>query len=1217
MTDLNSATSSNRIFFEGRRLPIEQLSPSDFENFVHAALICISENLGVKITGKPSGTGDGGFDAEGIIASSGNVLCVQCKRLKTPITSSQVLIELAKVAATSALEKSQVGMHLFICSGGVNKTVKRQLREHSRQTLAKSAGEMLDTVSSDSALNSLREKLVAEGLEAKQVAESYVSNLESLLVWGMDEFDSALSAKWDSVMEVVGRFFKVANYVREFPRASFDRQKYIEEHLYFEAPILPKISDQPLPDWMSANSAANPLPVEPDKRKLVKSFNDLTEIEAGDLAIILGDGGVGKSTALKILCKEIINSNPETNLPILISLANYSPGNLERFIHNELGVIYGSWKTLPDNIYLLCDGLNECPSECIQALLDELKQLLRRKQIACILSTRGSARHNKILLPSSVTYCVQINNLTPIGVKRLAEHTLKDGCEDFIKKYRSLADASWSPMFWTPFSVSVALNLWQTNAKIPDTLSEMLQSLLEARCARNSESAARGLSNEVILKIAGSLAFQFLITLQKLECSQLEAGQLIRNTKLQCSEALGVAEIGELEIPQLLVKHELLNISTDGYLNFGHQITAGALAGKLLAYNWETNLKSLENSLADDAWIFAARFIDQGEVPKFLESIFKVDLVLGAKVARELSGSHVKIAEELLFKSIQSEAPETLRYMGLRALARLGTPDALARVQDEIAKENDNSYAAQRALAIAGDLNFLRKTLMEVEHQRRIPAKVDGGPIALWEIAPLPVRIDLARQYLLNFNPNKSVKESLSYVSYEQDDNDAAIIESYLIAAKTPDAFQAALGALSEVSQPRAQLFIENELNSERPLSEKMSIMSFAIQAGLKVDIDYAMNCVLTDQSEDGENEDHRNYRYTKFIEQVINAYSLPTHLVTLVEKKLIDSDDETKRKLWLIASKFRSAVVADYAIDCIDARNQWLGSACNYFFEQDEERTIHHDKLLALCESHFASDVDWDDWAVWRAIALTCKLRPSTLIAAALTSAIRSAVKILHAVEQENTSSLSPAEIRMLGKGGVEYAQIHLDTTMSKLIPSISHTKAFIDEVDLISLLNFDFKNYQGAATSFSHCIKDLNRDLIDEKILQISDQWIQLSGLIAACPNGITSTRVKLLSNLIFKLYNIPAGLHKICEILESSWCDEVSRMTIETVSSIPYWPKHEQQFFNNFINIVARNISEADEPIINTSLENAKTQFAKRVIGFWAEVVSGNRVGLSRLP
>jgi len=282
MPDIDSTTFSNRIFFEGRKLPIEQLSPSDFENFVHAALICISENLGVKITGKPSGTGDGGFDAEGILVSTGNILCVQCKRLKTPITSSQVSTELAKVAATSALEKSQVGMHLFICSGGVNKSLKSQLREHSRQTLAKSAGEILDAVSSDSALNSLREKLVEVGLDPKQLAESYVSNLESLLVWGLDEFDSALSAKWDSVMEVVGRYFNVASYVREFPRASFDRKKYIEEHLNFETPIFPKISDQPLPDWVGTNSAANPLPVEPDTRKFVKSFNDLTKIEPGD-----------------------------------------------------------------------------------------------------------------------------------------------------------------------------------------------------------------------------------------------------------------------------------------------------------------------------------------------------------------------------------------------------------------------------------------------------------------------------------------------------------------------------------------------------------------------------------------------------------------------------------------------------------------------------------------------------------------------------------------------------------------------------------------------------------------------------------------------------------------------------------------------------------------------------------------------------------------------
>ncbi|WP_229007338.1 hypothetical protein [Methylophilus sp. Leaf408] len=1216
MSDIDSAATNNSIFFEGRRLPIDHLSPADFENFVHAALICISDYLGIKITGKPSGTGDGGFDSEGILVSNGKILCVQCKRLRSAITPSQISVELAKVAATSTLENSVIGMHLFICSGGVSKTLKSQLRERSRASLAKIAGEKLATISSNEDLNSLRVRLLAQGFNPHEVAEEYVNNLDNLFVWGLEEFDVALSSKWESVLEVVGRFFKVASYIREFPRASFDRSKYLADHLNFDTPIFPKVSDEPLPDWMRGSSAANPLPVESGSRKFIKSFNDLAEINSGELVIILGDGGVGKSTALKLLRREIIKINPELNLPILISLANYSAGSLERAIHNELGVIYGSWKTLPDNIYLLCDGLNECQSNIIEGFLDELKLLLRRRQIACILSTRGSSRHKTIVLPSNVTYCVQVDNLTPIGVKRLAEYTLKTNCDEFIKKYRSLADASWSPMLWTPFSVNVALSLWESNTNIPDKLSEMLQSLLEARCARNAESAIRSLSNEVVLKIAGSLAFQFLITHQKLECSQLEAGQLIRNAKLQCSDALGVSDITELEILQVLVRHELLTLSPDEHLNFGHQLIAGALAGNLLAQNWKANLNSLENSLADDAWVFATKFIDHGEIPQYLENIFKVDLVLGAKVARELPNCYVKIAEDLLYKAIHPTAPETLRFMGLRALARLGTPDALAKVQEEIAKNNENSYAAQRALSIAGNLDFLRQTLIEVEAQQRFPGKVSGGPMDLWEIAPLPIRIDLARQFLLNYSPTKSVKESLRYVAYERDENDAEIIESYLSAANTPDACQAALYALAEVSPSNAQSFVENALKSEEPLFHKMSIMRFAVQSGIPIDLDFAMNCALSEFKEPGSDEHNTAYKYTNFIEQVINANPLPSHLVTLVEQKLILSSGVTKEKLWIMATKCKSAVISNYAVACIHEWDLYLGAACNYFIEQDDERLIHHDNILNICESHFATVVDWDDWKIWRALSLTIKLQPSPLIAGSLTTAIRTANKVLGAVLQEKTEVLSADEKILLGKGGIELAAIHLDSTIAKLIPAINHVKTFIDEADLISLLNFDCRHYESAKENLANCLSGLNDDLIDLALLESKDQWTQMNGLIASCANNITSTRLNLISNLIFELYTIPAGIHIICQILDSCWSDEVAKMVIKTISEIPVWPQAEQQFFNNFINLVARKITEADQAIINESLESAKTRFAKRVITFWSEIISGNRVGLSRL-
>ncbi len=124
MTEPNSAAP----YYEGRGFPLGTLSPAEFESFVFGCLLCIQDVLGLHITGMPSGTGDGGFDVQGEVISSKRLVCVQCKRQKEPLGTPKVAEELAKVAATVALEGSDVGEHRFICTGGVRDKLTHQLQ---------------------------------------------------------------------------------------------------------------------------------------------------------------------------------------------------------------------------------------------------------------------------------------------------------------------------------------------------------------------------------------------------------------------------------------------------------------------------------------------------------------------------------------------------------------------------------------------------------------------------------------------------------------------------------------------------------------------------------------------------------------------------------------------------------------------------------------------------------------------------------------------------------------------------------------------------------------------------------------------------------------------------------------------------------------------------------------------------------------------------------
>lgn len=1201
-------------FYDGKKIPLDQLSPSDFESFVYGSLICISDTLGVQITGKPSGSGDGGFDLQGIVLNTKKILCIQCKRQKTALSTSQISTELAKVAATSALEGSILGIHHFICTGGISRNLRSQLRENKLEQLAKSTGAQLATEKNNSELSRLREQLIKKGLNPEKIAEDYVRNLDALLVWSTDEFDAALSPRWDEVLLVIERFFKVATLIKEHPRATFIRGNYIADHSKFTAPITPRVSDVVLPDWISGSSAANPIVSDLDSRRSVREFNDLAEIKTGELAIILGDGGAGKSTALKLLRSEIIRLNPEFNIPVLISLSHYTPGSLDKLIHSELDINYGYWKTLPDKVYLLCDGLNECPSQYVANFISELEPLLKQKSVACVLSTRSSARHKKVVLSCEVSYCVQIDSLTPIGIKKLAEYFFKDSNDEFIKKYRVLADNS--QMLWTPFSVSVALSLWQSHHTIPSTLSEMLQKLLEARCARNSESAVRNLGKEVVLKVAGTLAFQLIVIHGKLECSQLESGSLIQTTKDHCSDALGIKDISELELVQTLIDYELLYVSNDENLNFGHQLVAGALAGKNLSKEWRNHLNCLEDSIADDVWVFAAQHINPTEVREFLESIFKVDLILGARVTRELPTLYHTIAEELLEETLVNEVPETVQIRGLHALARLGTQNAQTRIQKEIYSGNERLYAAERALATSGRLDFLRQLLLKVEDQRNFPGTVSGGPLAIWERAPLPIRVDLARQYLMDFNPKKPIKESLRYLAYERDEKDALIIKKYLAATERPDTYQAALFALAEVSFSSAKKHVLEILDdADLNISSKLEIMRFATQLNIEIDAAYAFDCSLNIEVIPDEDIHHTNYRYHRFIEEVVNQHPIPKSRITYVEENLAKSEGELKARLWIIATNCRSTIISSYSSKCIEDWGAELGSACNYFINQYEERKIHQNKLINHLETGLRNHRKWDSWHVWRALSLSTHFPASQVIGISLTNTIRSLVKVRKAIKLNDINDLSVDEKALLGQGKVELAHYHIDLTIAHLAKAIANTKDFIPESDLLSLIQFDWRGHSASEGYLSKILINIDNHLIDQSLESIEDHWSRLSCLKEICQLGVTKTRLQLLSQSLVEYYH-PAAMSTLCEAVEICWNQQVCEMVMQTVASIPNWSEYDAQFFNHFFEMIVRNVNSNDQITIDSALESAKTNYARKSLEFWKQVSIGGRVGLSKL-
>jgi hypothetical protein len=1202
--------------YEGRQFPIDVLSPSEFEKFVFSSLLCIEDVLGLRITGKPTGSGDGGFDVQGDVVASRRLACVQCKRQKEPLGTPQVAEELAKVAPTAALEGSDVGEHRFICTGGVRRKLRNQLREQPLQHLANEAGERLAN-SVNGELTTLRLRLETVGADPRKVAEDYVLGLDLLTAWGAEEFDAALSPHWNDVLQVAERHFKIATVVREHPRASFGRAAYIAEHCNFKAVVEPRLSNPGLPEGITVSSEDAPSFAAAQSTRIIKRLDELTVLAAGELAILLGDGGVGKSTTLKLLRAESLRIAPDSTLPIHISLTNYVAGGLDQAIHQELGVEHGTWRSLPDKVLLLCDGLNECPSANVSAFLKELKHLLKRNRVACVLSTRELTRHRKIVLPQPPVVCVKVEGITPIAIRRIAEYELQDGTtESFITAYRSLTDSSWSPLLWTPFAVEVALRLWKQSKTLPATLGEMLEALLKARCEKNAELPEQGPAPEVVLYLAGALAFQCLIIDRRLECPALEAGKCIREAKKQCEDALGIADMSETEVVDLLARHELLKISEGGHLSFGHQLMAGALAASILSRVWRDHTDCLGEPVADDAWIFAARMVPQEHVEDFLEEAFHIDLMLGAKATRELSDNLCEFAERLLERAVAEKSPETVRLQGLFALARIGSAGAIDKLR-KFATDTGSQihHAAQHALAATGDQSYLRKLLPEVDHWRSCGVRVSGGEIGIWEAAPLPIRLDLVRERLSKCNDGEPVGESLSLLAYERDPADMFLVEKHFRAATHLIAWQPALYALHEISPTRAKEVLIETLSEISKPTDRAAFMHSAAHIGIAIDVRSAFECAVVELSPD-ESDGHAEYQLSELISDVIAKSPLPVDLVAVVECELPTSSGERRNRLWQIATGCKISSFAEYASLCVGDWGVDLANACNYFIAQPELARVRRQQLVEFCENGFEDEQTWYAWKTWRALTLVGELGFSAKTANLLSAMIKRLVRVQRATETGDNATLSPADAAVLKDKDLENARFYLGRLASHLIPAAAKARVLLPDDVLISLLNFNSHSYSGVVEHLREALSGLSDSAIDETLNKVIDPRTRLSGLEAVCALGLTRIRVDMLARELRQNYVFPAALNIVLKAIEACWCKDVCEMVARTVAEIPSWSEYESQFFWDFVRAVSRRVEPEDQAIFEAAILKAQTVFARRILNIWRDQASGDRVGLARL-
>jgi hypothetical protein len=1202
-----TATEQTTPLYEGHGLPVDKLDSGKFEDFVFACLLQIAATWNLRIDGKPSGSGDGGFDVMGESMATHRMACVQCKRQQASLGVSQVAEELAKVAATSKLEGSNIGEHRFICTGGIATKLRRALRQNPRTDLAAAAGERIVSAT-DGPLVNLRQQLESAGHDARQVAENYVRNLDTLIAWSFHEFDVALSGQWDAILPVAERYFRVASVVREHPRARFERSAYVSEHRKFQVPTEPRLLDGPLPVGLSTASAEDPAAQEAAPPRSMARIEQLAGLTPGELVILVGDGGAGKTAVLNLIRAVALHNEPESVLPVVVPLVTYSPGQLGHAIHRELGVTYGTWQSLPDRILLLCDGLNECSEQAANSLLNEIKPLLRRKQLGCIISSRGDMGRARIPLPQVPAACVHLDALTPMGIRRIAERELDEhAAPQFIAAYRALTDRARTWLLWTPFAVRVAVRLWRQDSSLPDSMGGMLQRMLELRGQRHLERGSVNLGPEATTELARALAFEAVVVDKHLEYSENEAGAWIRRAKQGCRDTLGISDLTEREAIDSLLFYELLRRTNTGYYAFQHHIVAGALAAPVLAKVWRDHTDSFQDPVADDAWIYAGPFVETAERADFLDAIFDRDIQLGARVACEIPELW-KHAQEVLARCVAPDSAEVLRIHGIFALGHLGGTQSIAKLRTmKILPGESLTHPMNMALAFAGDEDYLSTLLPEVDAHRSGGVTVTGGVMPIWDSAPLPVRLDLARRRLNESAPGSPVGESLRLVAFERDTNDVALIESHLHGATHIAAWHAALAALQAVDPARARAAVDAALSATAAsATDKARILRVAAGARIDVDIHEAFRCAITEVPDGNTNELYM------LIHDVISQVSLRPDLVRALEEELPSSSGDRRQRLWQLAQECHSEAIANYAASRLEAWDNDAPAACYFFIAQTDLARSRRITLIQACENALDVPSIATYWTFLTVLRLLEKLGFTSKAVSLLSATVERLVRVDEAGRRNELDTLSAEDLAVFGSGQRDNPSIQLSMLAAELVPIVARVRKRLPSNTPLLLLHFDFTS-SSIAGEMRAALSGHTDGSIDQVLQQIADPWVIVSGLSIVCPRGATEVRIQLLEAALRRYYGHVAAMHTLTRTVEACWSEAVLEMVLRTVAQIPQWTEYEEQFFSEFTRMVAHRIQPKNGPAIECAIAEAQTAPAQRILNVWQTEALGRRIGL----
>jgi hypothetical protein len=1160
---------------QGQLLPVGLLDPKAFERFLLSLLSALGDQLGLThVRGLSEGTDDGFDGAANRVGDGGNV-CLQGKRLSKALSVRQVAAELAKVALVSATEDSKIVAHYIITSGTIAKTLKAALRENGRTQLYASVN-LASSTSKELAVR--REAVKARKLDPASVVTKYLDGLD-LHVLTISDLEIYITRNWSRLTDLISRFFVLEHVLREHPRPELDEQVYLNQLLAIPPDFVRlEATSAGVPGNNIVNKdVSDPLAVKRAQNHEVLNSNAtsgvsesdasaiarLVSVEPGAGLLLVAGGGAGKTTTLKMACAQAAKYRQQDTdfpLPILIDLSLFD-GSLSELIAATLSA-KGDWKSLPGTFMLFADGLNEAPTETLRQIGAQLSDPTLLRRTAIVVASRTGA----LRMPIHLSWADKQIGLEVIGLRDVARMAglLGHKMPAFLKEFRHrVRDLRLTRL---PFGAACAIAIYEDTGKLPPSDRELIGELLARRLIRNRDvpglsRLAQLVPEEALLTLAQLFAFEMRIIRDRITVPHAVGLEIIQQNlkRIRLLKHIAIPDaLDDATVFELLVHHEFIKIISPKFISIGHEIVADFLASTPLAAEWMPYLPGLDRQgTARDAWWFAASNVQ--DKSRYLAEISKLDLILAARCARSLGiEACAAVESEVLGRlKIGASQEQPGRQEFLLALGILATPTSIAYLRASmgaIVQRTDLSRHGihLKALTWAGDEDTLKYLLLEGDKLSSNAFTVSGGEIELWESAPVPKALDLARARLSHATSIDPVVLSAKTVARLGDEEDVVLLERVVMGHSDLVTVIRVFWAMYSRDRERAVKALKTRKGAV--VGNEIQLWKTLVDAGVSIDLSPLVDALLLTPSVANVASSH----IKSSAAEILRTMKLDGAAISRLRAALGESETTL---IWSIAAahqlvEFCDVAIARFATASMNEAGTILAFAAADPWVTPSASAQFHSIVL---ERFTAGRLSGDTWTTAHLVRYLQESGDST----------RGREILFKELSDLGTKALS-SEIDDL-------ASFETQMDLQDLLPLAGPFQGEIPNSSLLGLMHVDVSTMpEEMRHRFALLLRAVPGRDIDEEILKLPDDFPRLNMLCLILSIGSSEIRETLLKASIPLALKMPSVANIVAPALRAVWNTELSKSVLAYIAAIQ-WDSGAHQMAFDVLDVVGKCIGE----------------------------------------